>query len=196
MLFENHVSENKAQFLAKVREYASALKVSPDVLMAVMMHESGLNHRATNSIGCVGLIQFCPGGGLTMFGVTADQMRNMTNVQQLYYVYRFFLPIAGQGKDFADYHLYAFVPSSFPYRNNPNHIIGSEVGQSYAFASQNSGFDLNKNNAITIGEFRQYAENWLKSRGASVASVSSASTPNIFMALAIGGLVYYLISDT
>ena len=28
-----------------------------------MKHESGLDPTITNSIGCVGLIQFCPGGG-------------------------------------------------------------------------------------------------------------------------------------
>ena len=30
-----------------------------------MKHESGLDPSIKNSIGCVGLIQFCPGGGRT-----------------------------------------------------------------------------------------------------------------------------------
>ena len=44
-----------------------------------MKHESGLNPEIKNSLGCVGLIQFCPGGGMpkTINGksYTLDEIR-------------------------------------------------------------------------------------------------------------------------
>lgn len=193
MLFENNVRENKNAFISEVRRIASLLRFNPDWLMAIMMHESGLNHRAMNSIGCIGLIQFCPGGGLTMFGLSAQAMANMTNVQQLQYVYNFFKPLTGQVDESWKAHLYAFAPSSFPYRNNLSHVIGSEVGQASSFAAQNAAFDINKNGSITVGEFKNYHNNWLKSRGVSVTSTGGWA--NLWKGLAIFGTVYYMLSD-
>jgi hypothetical protein len=192
MIFENYVRENKSAFLAKVQQIAQALKFNPDWLMAVMMHESGLNHRAMNSIGCVGLIQFCPGGGLSMFGLSSAQMANMTNVQQLDYVYRFFLPIAGKANSFQDVHLYAFAPSSFPYKNNRSHTIGSEVGQASLFASQNRAFDVDLDGRITVGNFQDYDSNWLKSRGVALSSGGNNFVRNLVLA---GLLAYWIASD-
>lgn len=165
MLFENEVKENKSAFLAKVREIAKELQFNPDWLMYVMHHESGLNQSITNSIGCVGLIQFCPNGGLSQSRLTASQMASLTNVQQLEYVKRFFEPIAGKAQNFADVHLYAFVPSSFSQKNNRAHVIGSEVGNAQIYADTNKGFDFNRDGLITIGDFQDYTANRLKQYG-------------------------------
>lgn len=165
MLFEDEVKENKSEFLEKVREIAKDLQFEPDWLMYVMHHESGFNHRITNSIGCVGLIQFCPNGGLTASGLTANQMASLSNIEQLEYVKKFFLPIKGQANNFADVHLYAFVPSSFSERNNRSHVIGSEVGQAENYARINAGFDFNKDGLITIADFQDYTAEHLKKYG-------------------------------
>lgn len=165
MLFENEVKENKNAFLRKVKEIAKELQFNPDWLMYVMHHESRFNHRIVNGIGCVGLIQFCPNGGLTASGLSSQQMASLSNVEQLEYVKRFFLPIKGQAKNFADVHLYAFVPSSFSQRNNRAHVIGSEVGQAKLYADINKGFDFNRDGLITIGDFQDYTADHLQKYG-------------------------------
>jgi hypothetical protein len=114
-------------------------------------------------------------------------------VQQLDYVYRFFKPIAGKAKSFQDVHLYAFAPSSFSFKDNHGHVIGSEVGQASLFASQNRAFDVNKNGSITVGEFKNYGNTWLKSKGVALPSAGAGN--NMIKNLAIFGLIYYLFSS-
>ena len=79
-----HVQENRNAFEQKVRHIAQKLDILPEWLMLLMFHESGLNHRSTNFIGCGGLIGFCPGGGLAMIGKTLNQLISQSNVCLLY----------------------------------------------------------------------------------------------------------------
>jgi hypothetical protein len=89
-----------------------------------MNHESGLDPRAKNSIGCVGLIQFCPSGqsSKTVNGksYTYEEIRNDLGVQmdaikdfwvkgyesgrikgpEDLYIYNFFPVAAGKSDDF------------------------------------------------------------------------------------------------
>ena len=89
-----------------------------------MKHESGLDPKIKNSIGCVGLIQFCPGGGApkTINGksYTLDELRNDLGAQmdaikdfwvkgynsgkikkpEDLYIYNFFPVAAGKPDDF------------------------------------------------------------------------------------------------
>ncbi|MCY7282011.1 MAG: DUF2272 domain-containing protein, partial [Cyanobacteria bacterium CAN_BIN43] len=60
LVYEDKVTENKPAFINKVRSISAAFVINPDWLMALMNHESGLNHRIQNSIGATGLIQFMP----------------------------------------------------------------------------------------------------------------------------------------
>ena len=89
-----------------------------------MKHESGLNPTVKNSIGCVGLIQFCPGGGATKTvngkSYSLEDLRNNLEVQmdaikdfwvkgynngkikrpEDLYIYNFFPVAAGKSDDF------------------------------------------------------------------------------------------------
>ncbi len=50
-------------FKEKLKEISSAINIDEKSIIKLMKHESGLDPTIKNSIGCVGLIQFCPGGG-------------------------------------------------------------------------------------------------------------------------------------
>jgi len=52
-------------FKEKLSEISDEIDIDEDSIIKLMKHESGLDPKIKNSIGCVGLIQFCPGGGST-----------------------------------------------------------------------------------------------------------------------------------
>jgi hypothetical protein len=58
---------NNPIFKEKLKQISNEIGVSEDSIIKLMKHESGLDSSVKNSIGCVGLIQFCPdsGGGTT-----------------------------------------------------------------------------------------------------------------------------------
>lgn len=189
MILLDKVPENRQAFGAKVQQIARALRVDPNWLMLVMYHESRFNHRVINSIGCVGLIQFCL--PMQQFGLTASQLANMSNLQQLDYVYKFFAPRAGQYKSFRDMHLYAFYPVAFSQRNNLSYVFGSEGNFSPAvLAQQNAIFDVNKNGSITMGEFTKYANDY-----ASKFGVKSTSQNNVKNLILLGIFAYWLYEN-
>ena len=91
MILENQVS---SPFAAKVRQIASRLGVPPDYLMAVMWSESRLDPAATNPEGgATGLIQFMPATAAGL-GTSCEALREMSALDQLDYVERFFRPYA------------------------------------------------------------------------------------------------------
>ena len=51
---------NNPTFKTKLKEISSAIGIDENSIIKLMQHESGLNSSVKNSIGCVGLIQFCP----------------------------------------------------------------------------------------------------------------------------------------
>ena len=96
MWFENKVTTNKEAFLQKVKLIAVKLGIDPNWLMFVMNSESGLNPAAYNpNGGASGLIQFMPDTGVGL-GTTTAALRQMSNVDQLDYVYKYFLSISGK----------------------------------------------------------------------------------------------------
>ena len=66
-------------FKQKLKEISQAINIPENSIIKLMKHESGLDPTIKNSIGCVGLIQFCPGGGMpkTINGksYTLDEIR-------------------------------------------------------------------------------------------------------------------------
>jgi len=110
--YEELVKENRPQFLAKVREIAQRLDVPPSWLMVVMRYESGIDHRRGNGLGYYGLIQFGAQARQEL-GVSTSQLINMSNVEQLEYVYRFYAKYAGQYTEFSDLYLMTLWPRAF-----------------------------------------------------------------------------------
>jgi hypothetical protein len=157
LVYEDKVVENKAAFIAKVRSVSAPLGIKPDWLMALMNHESGLDHRVPNrkGSGAVGLIQFMPATAMRL-GTTSEKLRSMTNVEQLDYVYKYFEPYKGKIRSYTDLYLITFYP--YALGRPDNYVFGSQKNVSTVkkIREQNPALDLNKDGVITLGEFKQW----------------------------------------
>lgn len=76
---------NNPVFKEKLKEISQAINIDEKYIIKLMNQESGLNPTISNSIGCVGLIQFCPdsGSSKTINGVKYDlnQLKNDLSLQ-------------------------------------------------------------------------------------------------------------------
>jgi D-Tyr-tRNAtyr deacylase len=125
-------------FKAKLRQVAANIGVSEDALVTVMYKESGIRPNIKNSIGCVGLVQFCPdksgGSTKTIKGITY----NLSDIQnsglnQLDYIEKYFKALgfnSGHLSTAGDLYGATFYPVS---KGKPlNWIMGSEKSTEWA----------------------------------------------------------------
>lgn len=154
MLYEEFVKNNKSEFLNSVWNVSDLLGIDPNWLMTVMYKESGINPQAVNKNGgATGLIQFMPATARAL-GTTTAKLYSMNNVEQLYYVYQYFKPYRGRLKSYTDLYLACFFPLAL---GKPDDwIISSGALSADKVATANPVIDLNKDKAITVGEFREY----------------------------------------
>lgn len=155
LLFINKVGENRQAFAQKVIEISKKLDIDPNWLMAVMNSESGLNHRIQNTAYPVnggfatGLIQFIPSTAKGL-GTSTEALKNMSNVEQLDYVYKYFKPYADRIESFVDLYMVTFFPAAVG--KPSNHVLQAKNIPAAAIAKSNPIFDLDKNGSITVGE--------------------------------------------
>lgn len=151
----NLIPENRAAFAAKVEEIAHRLRIQPGWLMIIFYLETAasrykkIDHRITNALGAIGLLQFMP-ATIRGLGTTAMALKLMSNVQQLDYVYRYLAPYAGRMKSLTDTYLAVLFPAAI---GKPENWILQAPGLSASkVACWNPLFDLNKDRNITVGE--------------------------------------------
>jgi hypothetical protein len=164
LLFIDKVKLNQSAFAEKVVHIAKLLGIDPNWLMFVMNSESGLNHQAKNPYaGAIGLIQFMPATAKGL-GTSVEALAKMTNVQQLDYVYKYYLTYKSRIKNITDLYLATFYP--YAMGKPDSYQIGSEKGLKYAqlVAKQNPIFDLNKDGIVTLGEWKQWLLKSLKKK--------------------------------
>jgi len=142
-----------AAFKAKVKTVADSLNVHFSWLVAVMYHESRLNHKALNSIRAVGLIQFLPGTARGL-GTSTNALYNMSGTRQLDYVHKFYRHAKGKFKQASDLHLYAFFPIAVLNNWGDHRVIKYGKLSAKTIARHNPGLDRNKDGKITVREFR------------------------------------------
>jgi len=138
-------------FKDKVKSVAKSIGAAEMDLVKIMFIESAgtLNPGIKNSIGCVGLIQFCPnkGGGSTKTigkkTYQLSQLQTMNRIQQMDVVQEYFQALGYNGSkslSLTNMYLSTFYPVAV---GKPgNFIIGSEVSNpNYKFtvATQNPG---------------------------------------------------------
>jgi len=161
MVYEYLIRSNKDAFLAKVTSISAQLGINPDWLMIVMKMESGINHQAVNTNGgATGLIQFMPQTAAGL-GTTNAALFAMDNVSQLDYVYKYFKPYAGRLHSVTDLYMVTFFPVALG--KPDNYVLQTSSLSAALIARSNPVFDLDKNNAITVGEFKQSVINRLPS---------------------------------
>ena len=153
MVYEYLVKSNKAAFLAKVTEISAKLGINPNWLMIVMKMESGINPQAYNSNGgATGLYQFMPQTAAGL-GTSTGALIAMDNVTQLDYVYKYLKPYAGRLFSVTDLYMVTFFPAALG--KPDNYVLQTSSLSAGLIARANPVFDLNGDQAITVGEFKQ-----------------------------------------
>ena len=112
LIYENKVPASyRTDFINKVKEIAPRVGLDPNWLMAIINFESAgtFSPSITNSLGYVGLIQFGESARKTL-GVTKEQLKAMTAVEQLDYVEKYYNMYKGKYKSYVDAYFAVFFP--------------------------------------------------------------------------------------
>lgn len=152
-------------FKQKLKEISQAINIDENSIIKLMKHESGLDPTIKNSIGCVGLIQFCPSSGAvkTINGqqYTLEDLRNnleiqMEAIKQFWvagykrgkirkpadlYIYNFFPVAAGKGDDFV---------------LQTNNLSAQTIAKSNPIFNRILGRE--RSTPLTVGDLTQYYE--------------------------------------
>jgi hypothetical protein len=150
LIHEEIVYSNKDEFIRKVKDISYVLGIDPNWLMHVMWSESRINPNARNPIsGAIGLIQFMPATAASL-GTSLDELKAMTNVQQLDYVFKYLKTYKGKLNSYIDLYFSVFFPLAI---GKPLDWIfqASNLGASL-IAQQNPAFDINKDGKLTVAE--------------------------------------------
>ncbi len=150
LIYENKVG---AEFANKVIYISRKLNVNPNWLMAIMNFESGLKPSAINKhTNATGLIQFMPKTAKSL-GTSTEELKRMTAVEQLDYVYKYFYPYRYKIKSFVDMYLVTFLPVSV---GKPvDWVLRAKNLPAEAIARVNRVFDVNKDGVLTVAEIEQ-----------------------------------------
>jgi len=156
---------NNPTFKSKLSEISSAIGIDENSIIKLMQHESGLNPSVKNSIGCVGLIQFCPdkGGGSTktIGGKTYSLEDIRTNLEtQMGAIKEFWLAgtKSGKIKTPADLYIFNFFPVAAGKSND--YVLQTNGMSAQTVAKANPVFNktLGKpiDTPLTVGDLNQY----------------------------------------
>lgn len=142
-------------FNKKLEKIANALGVDSKHLVAIMKQESGVNPAAVNKMsGATGLIQFMPATAASL-GTTTAELKNMSAVEQLDYVYKYFKMVGVRpGMDLGDLYMAVFMPKYVGADDNT--VLGQDgaPGFSGKVYAQNKGLDKNKDGSITVADVK------------------------------------------
>lgn len=158
--------ENKSpEFIQELINIGNRLDINPSYIASVMKAESGFNHQAVNPKGgATGLIQFMPRTAKDL-GTTVDELKSMSDVEQLKYVEMFFKPYSGRIKSPGDLYMATFLPI---FLGKPNDFVIGELGNNNVISGNltynlvytyNKGFDRDKDGKITVGDVTGRAGN-------------------------------------
>jgi hypothetical protein len=150
-------------FKTKLKEISDAINIGEEYIIKLMNHESGLDPTIKNSIGCVGLIQFCPGGGSTKTvngkQYSLEDLRNNLEVQ-LDAIKNFWVKGYNNGKIKSpeDLYIYNFFPIA---AGKPDDfVLKSSDLSAETVAKSNPGFNrvLGKpaGTPLTVGGLKDY----------------------------------------
>lgn len=159
LVYEEKVPASiRKSFTNKVKDISNQLAINPNWLMLVMNSESGLDSTIQNKTYPVqggyatGLIQFIPNTAIRM-GTTTEKLKNMSAIQQLDYVYKYFAPYANKITSFYDLYLITFFPLGMG--KPDNWVVESDTISRYSVAKSNPGIAPGKN-YITIADFKKF----------------------------------------
>ncbi len=167
LIYENYIQDNKAAFIKKLLQISQNLGIDPNWLMIVMYSESAFlphisnpkNCVGTTKFCCVGLIQFCPPSQKAL-GISREQLQKMSNLEQLDLVESYY-KLNGKiiFKDYTDLYLYTFYPKALLEKWSDTKTFPQSV------VAANPIFDMDKNNTLSVGEFRNYVRKKVAKEG-------------------------------
>lgn len=118
------------EFRNKVEEISGLLNCDPNHLMACMALETGetFDPAITNSLGYTGLIQIGSSAAKDInrrkgTNITTADLRVMSDVEQLTYVYYYLEPFTGKLTCLAAFYLAILFPADVKYAEDDNHIV-------------------------------------------------------------------------
>ena len=174
LVFENKVPISyRTDFINKVRDISYKLGINPNWLMGIMDLETGGRFTAdiTNSLGYTGLIQFGETSAKEL-GTTTTKLRKMSAIEQLDYVYKYFMPHKSKLTSYVDTYLQVFFPVALG--KGDDFLIQAKGLPAELVAKANRGLDADKNQQIHVWEIkkallRRLPSEWLKDGSFSLA---------------------------
>lgn len=147
-------------FNKKLEKIANQLNVKSSDLIAIMKQESGVNPKAVNPYSnATGLIQFMPSTARSL-GTTVEELKDMTAVEQLDYVYKYFKMVGVGDGSLGDLYMAVFMPKYIGASDNTVLGAAGASGFSGKVYAQNSGLDRNRDGRITVGDVKQSVERY------------------------------------
>jgi hypothetical protein len=156
---------NNPIFKKKLKEISNAIHIDENSIIKLMKHESGLDPQIKNSIGCVGLIQFCPSGGTTKNvngkTYTLEELRNNLEIQ-MDAIKNFWVTAYNNGKitQPSDLYIYNFFPIAAG--KNDDFVLQTNELSAQKIANSNPIFNRvlgrPKSTPLTVGDLKDYYE--------------------------------------
>lgn len=152
-------------FQDKLDEISDSINIDKDSIIKLMNHESKLDPQVKNSIGCVGLIQFCPdsknGSTKTIGSKTynLEELRNNLD-KQMDAIKEFWVTgyKSGKIKEPKDLYIYNFFPiaagKSDDFVLKSNRLSAQKVANSNPVFNRTLGKP--RNTPLTVGDLENY----------------------------------------
>lgn len=152
-------------FQDKLDEISDSINIDKDSIIKLMNHESKLDPQVKNSIGCVGLIQFCPdsknGSTKTIGGKTynLEELRNNLD-KQMDAIKEFWVTgyKSGKIKEPKDLYIYNFFPIAAG--KSDDFVLKSSRLSAQKVANSNPVFNRTlgkpRNTPLTVGDLENY----------------------------------------
>jgi hypothetical protein len=158
---------NNPIFKEKLKEISSEIGISESSIIKLMKHESGLDSSVKNSIGCVGLIQFCPDGKGGSSKTINGKSYNLSELQgdlelQLNAIKEFWSKGKRDGKikNAKDLYVYNFFPVAAG--KSDDYVLQTKGLSAEKIASANPVFNKRLgrpiNTPLTVGDLGDYYE--------------------------------------
>jgi hypothetical protein len=156
---------NNPIFKEKLKEISNEIGISENSILKLMKHESGLDSSVKNSIGCVGLIQFCPdrrgGSSKTINGKTYSLNELQNNLElQLEAIREFWSKGKRDGKikNAKDLYVYNFFPVAAG--KSDDYVLQAKGLSAQKVANANPVFNKTLgrpvNTPLTVGDLTDY----------------------------------------
>ena len=192
----------RSGFEKKVIDISKKLDIDPNWLMIIMNFESaGLKWDIENSIGCVGLIQFCADSYNVNYKTMGGKryylkdIKAMSPIEQLDLVYLYYEPRANKLFSLYDVYLYTFYP--YAIGKPDSYVFGSQKSQKEVerIASQNPALDVNKDGKVTMLDYKTFINNLIKTTKIKAEVDTSVKVKkvakNYWIGAVVGGALAY-----